>query len=219
MNRDISFRHYRQADLPVCATIAGEAFPLVVGRFVGEDMGKVMKGQIDGSRAMSNYQDLALADGKAVGLIFGRLKREPVLISMCRTLKRLILIMGRFLLGKYGNRRKLIRLVKPGLQALRVLRRNRPASEAEIVLFAVAQEYRGTGIGRALMDRFVSQARCHKATSISVPTDETASFWFYEKYGFTRWSEFHDPMESYCAGRPIKGFIYRLVLGSASGQE
>lgn len=219
MNPRVSFRRYQPTDLPACAGIAAEAFPLVAGRFAGEAIGKAMKGQIDGSGAMSNHQDLALVDGKVVGLIFGRIKREHALIGMRRTLKRLIVIMGRFLLGQYGSRRKLIGLVKPALQALAVLRRNRPASEAEVVLFAVAQEYQGTGIGRALMDRFVREALCHRARSISVPTDETASFWFYQKYGFTRWAEFNDPLESYFAGRPIKGFIYRLALSSEDGRE
>lgn len=219
MSPEISFRHYSGTDLSVCAGIAAEVFPLISGRFAGEDISKVMKGQIDGSLAMSNYQELALADGKVAGLIFGRLERESVLIDMCRTTKRLVLIMGRFLLGRYGSRRKLIKLVKPGLQALTVLRRNRPASEAEVVLFAVAPDYQGIGVGRALMDRLVYQAVRCKARSISVPTDETASFGFYEKYGFQRWAEFNDPLESYCADRPIKGYIYQLILSKADGPE
>ena len=66
------------------------------------------------------------------------------------------------------------------------------------------------------MDRFVRHALRYKVESISVPTDETASFWFSERYGFRRWAEFKDPLESYCADRPIKGFIYQLVLPEAN---
>lgn len=178
-----------------------------------------MTGGIEACHALYNYHELAIADGKVAGLLFGRVKRKPVLLDMCQTLKRLLLIEVRFLLGRYGSRRKLIRLIKPGLQALRALRRNMPASEAEVVLFAVAPEHQGIGIGRALMDRFVHHALKHKVKAISVPTDETASFWFYEKYGFKRCAEYKDPLESYLADRPITGFIYQLLLCKTDAQE
>jgi len=94
-----------------------------------------------------------------------------------------------------------------------------PVSEAEVVLFDVAPEYQGIGIGHALMDRFVRHAAKHKVKAISVPTDETASLWFYEKYGFRRWAEYKDPLESYLADRLIKGFTYLRLLHKADGQE
>ena len=216
MNPEVSFRAYQEADLSVCAGIGVEVFPLVTSRFSGKEVSKVMKGQVDGCHVVSNYRELAIADGEVAGLIFGRVKRRSVLIDICRTLKRLPLISVRFLLGMYGSRRKLIRFLNPCLEQLRVLRRNRPAGEAEVVLFAVAPKYQGIGIGRALMDRFVHHALTYKVKSISVPTDETASLWFYERYGFRRWAEFKDPLESYCADRPIKGFTYQLVLPEAN---
>jgi len=172
----------------------------------------VAEGQIDGSRAISSYHELAIADGEAVGLLFGRVKRKSAPIDMCQTLMRLFSLSVRFLLGKYGSRRKLIRLLRPGLQELRELRRNMPASEAEVVLFAVAPEYQGIGIGRALMDRFVRHALKHKVKAISVATEETASFWFYDKYGFERWAEYESALESYLADKPIKGFTYQLLV-------
>jgi len=217
MNPEVSFRAYQEADLSVCAGIGVEVFPLVTSRFTGKEASKVMKGQIDSCHAVSNYRELAIADRAVAGLIFGRVKRTFVLIDICGTLKRLPLISVRFLLGTYGSRRKLLRFLNPCLEQLRVLRRNTPAREAEVVLLAVAPQYQGIGIGRALMDRFVHHALKHKVKSISVPTDETASFWFYERYGFRRWAEFKDPLESYCAGRPIKGFIYQLLLPEADG--
>jgi len=109
--------------------------------------------------------------------------------------------------------------MNPCLDQLRVLRRNMPAGQAEVVLFAVAPKYQGKRIGRTLMDRFVHHALRCGVKSISVPTDETASFWFYERYGFRRWAEYKDPLESYLADRPITGFIYQLLLHKADGQE
>jgi ribosomal protein S18 acetylase RimI-like enzyme len=219
MNPDIDFRHYRRTDLPACAGIAVEAFPLIPSRFIGEEPSKVMKIQIDSCHAVSNYHELAIVDGEVAGLLFGRVYRKSVLIDMCRTLKRLLLIKVRFLLGRYGSRRKLIKLIKPSLQEARALRKNMPPSEAMVVLFAVAPKHQGIGIGRALMDHFVHHALRYRVKAISVPTDETASFWFYERYGFRRWAEYKDAMQSYLADRPIKGFVYQLLLHEAARQE
>ena len=219
MNPSISFRCCQRTDLPVCASIAVEAFPLNTSRFTGEEASKFMQAQIDGCYAISNYYELAIADGEVAGLLFGRVKQKSVLIDMCQTLKQLLLISVRFLLGRYGSRRKLIRLIKPSLQSLRAFKRNTPAGKAEVVLFAAAPKYQGKGIGHALMDRFVRHALRYKVKAILVPTDETASFWFYERYGFRRWAEYKDPLESYLANRPIKGFIYQLLLCELEGQE
>jgi hypothetical protein len=69
------------------------------------------------------------------------------------------------------------------------------------------------------MGRFVRHALKNKVKAISVATDETANFRFYEKYGFRRWTEYEDPLASYLAGRPTTGFIYQLLLCEADGQE
>ncbi len=214
MSHDIGFRHYLRTDLAACARLCREAFPLVPSKFAGRDIGKVMSGQIDGSRVSSNYYELAVVDREVAGLLFGWVKRGSILVDRWRTLNRLLLIGVRFLLGRYGSRTKLIGIVRPGVQELRALTRNMPDSEAQVLLFAVAPKYHGTGIGRALMDRFVNHARMYRVRSVSVPTDETASFGFYERYGFARWAEYESPLESYLADRPIKAFIYRLQLAS-----
>lgn len=216
MSLRVRFRRYQGSDLSACAGIGVDVFPLVTSRFTGNAAAKVMSGQIDSCHAVSNYAELAIADGEVAGLIFGRIRRPSVTIDMIRTLKRVVQISVRFLLGRYGKRSQLITFLNPCLQQLRVLRKNTPVSQAEVVLFAVAAKHQGSGVGRALMDRFVHHALKHKVESISVPTDETAGFRFYERYGFMRWAEFVDPLASYCAGRSIKGFTYRLLLAEAN---
>jgi len=219
INPEIVFRSYRRKDLPVCTNIAIEVFPLVSNRFTRENASRLMKILIDGCHAVSNYHELAIADGKVVGLIFGWIERKFVMIDMCRTVNRALLILVRLILGRYGSQRKLAGLIKPALLAIRALGKNMPVSEAKVVLFAVAAEYQGIGIGCTLMDHFVCHAAKHKVKAISVPTDETASFWFYEKYGFKKWAGYKGPLESYLADIPIKAFVYLLLLHKAGGQQ
>lgn len=216
MSLRLRFRDYQSSDHSTCATIGVEVFPLVTSRFGGSAVKKVMIGQIDSCRAVSNYAELAIADGEVAGFIFARVKQSSLPVDTVRTLTRIIRVSVRFLLGRYGSRGKLIGYLSPCLRQLRVLRRNTPATQAEVVLFAVAPGYQGSGVGRALMDRLVGHALKHEVKAICVPTDESAGFRFYERYGFGRWAAFTDPLASYCAGRSITGFTYRLLLTQAN---
>lgn len=209
LDAKINFREYHRVDLPDCSQIGVNVFPIYRNRFTGEEINKVMKAHIDSCYTVSTYYELAIMDGKVVGILFGQIKRNFNLINF---LKQLLLIAVRYLRGKYGSRKKLIKFLKPCIQEAKVLGKNIPPSEGEIVLFAVAPISQGKGIGRTLMDRFVYHASMHGISNLSVPTDEIASFWFYERYGFRKWAEYKDPLASYCAGKPITGFSYQLVL-------
>jgi ribosomal-protein-alanine N-acetyltransferase len=60
--------------------------------------------------------------------------------------------------------------------------------EAEILTLAVAREYRGAGIGRALLDQAMSQAELAAAKSVflEVSTRNEAAIALYTKFGFVR---------------------------------
>lgn len=212
MNPKISFRYYHRTHLPACSRIGVDVFPLYKGRFIGEEVSKVMKAHIHSCYAISTHNELAMEDGEVVGFLFGRIKRNFTLIKF---LKQLFLIAVRYLRGKYGSRKKLIKFIMPCIQEAKELNRNMPPTDGQIVLFAVAPKYQGRGIGRMLMDRFVRHALKYGISVLSVPTDETVSYWFYERYGFRRWAEYKDSLLSYCAGRPITAFTYQFVLHKA----
>ena len=73
------------------------------------------------------------------------------------------------------------------------------------------------------MDSFVHHTLRYKFKSVSVPTDKTTSFWFYERYRFKRWAEYHDSLESYLADRPIKAsyinFFYIKQMDESYGVD
>lgn len=224
MNPNIDFRHCHKADLPTCARISIDAFgvdslPLIRRMFTKEEVSKLMVAGMEISYSVSTYSELAIVDKEIVGFIYGQVKRDFTLIDMCRVFKQLLLSLVRFLLGRYGSRRKLVRFMKPSLHEIKEVRRNMPPSDGEVVFFAVCPQYQGRGIGRALMDRFVHHASRRGVNVLSVSTNELSSFWFYESYGFEKWAEFNDPQASYLTDRLIKGFTYRLLLHKTNGAE
>lgn len=83
---------------------------------------------------------------------------------------------------------------------------------AEIYDLTTMEEYRG-GIGRALVDAFVKEARAAGLHRVDVGTDTELAWGFYEKYGFKRVSEF--PLHIYdysLPGKKVTGYIYSLEL-------
>lgn len=74
------------------------------------------------------------------------------------------------------------------------------------------EDFRG-GIGTALMDAFVAEARRCGLKRIDVETDSELSWGFYESYGFRRVREF--PLHIYdysLPGRNVTGYIYSLDI-------
>jgi ribosomal protein S18 acetylase RimI-like enzyme len=220
MSTDIHFRSCARADYPACADVGARAFALDAGALDRNLNGmptSIYKAAVEVCDAVSTYRELAIIDGEVAGFIFGRIDRHFTLIDRCRSVKRYFALLKPFLLGRFGRRRKLVKLLGHLLREEQELRRNAPPSEGRIEYFAVSPEYQGKGVGRKLMDRFVRYAERCGVQALSVFTGESVSFGFYERYGFQRWAEFHSPFASYLHGKPVKGFSYRLALHAGEG--
>lgn len=220
MVADIVFRSCDRADYPACARIGAAAFALDAGALDRNTNGVpagIYEAAVEVSDGGCTYGELAIINGEIAGFIFGRIDRHFSLIDKCYLAKIYLMLFGRFLLGRYGSRGKLIRLVVPLLSEEEELKKNLPPSEGRIEYFAVSPKYQGQGVGRKLMDRFVQHAARWNVQALSVFSGESVSFGFYERYGFQRWAEFHSPFTSYLHKKPIKGFSYRLLLHEGEG--
>jgi len=90
---------------------------------------------------------------------------------------------------------------------------NRPDADADITLVVVDSKFRGMGIGKALVDRFVKVAEDAGAHAVLVYTDDKTSNWrFYEIYGFKKVITFYDGISTYFAGQPANAIYYILNL-------
>lgn len=80
------------------------------------------------------------------------------------------------------------------------------ARHFEVVLFAIHESMRSKGFGKKMMDEAVRRVYARGAAELSLLTDSTMSWQFYERYGFTR-------SHSYPLGN-----AYALATGSTSEQ-
>lgn len=157
---------------------------------------------------------VAEADGRARGVLVGRLR--PRLTTAGRALAASVRMLCRWIAGRY----RLSALAKKHL--FQLFRGSFPyiyfdtSSDAETLLLMSHKEYRG-GIGRALMDAWIAEARSSGAHNASVGTDSTLSWDFYERYGYRRVREFNYTAYKYSLpGEKVKGYIYEIELGMGS---
>ncbi len=91
-----------------------------------------------------------------------------------------------------------------------------PDVDGEILLLMVDADSRGLGIGRKLVDKFLAEAKNLGGKSIRVCTDEASNWRFYKNYGFQRYSDYFDELDSFIHKKSIRGIYYLIDLNKAS---
>jgi len=209
----IQFRPYASSDLARCAELAEQAWPLRY--WMDPDTGDagMMQGYIEWAMQSSTRAEVACDGGKVIGVLIGKIdkqSRDRDAVDFVTDEPRMIF---RVLLGRYGRPRNVLRMICVLLITEMKLLILSPDSDAEIIILIVDKDYRGRGIGRMLVDRFVSAAREAGSSSMLVYTDEQASNWqFYEIYGFKKVATFYDNASTFFNRRPTNGLLYLLEL-------
>ena len=115
-------------------------------------------------------------------------------------------------MGRYGKIAEKYTLLKKFLATELNIDLYTPRVDGVIELFVVDAAYRGKGIGKALVDRFLSAAKSKGAHTVSVYTDLLSNWHFYEVYGFQRMCAFHDELNSYIEQTDVEGYIYLVDI-------
>lgn len=170
-----------------------------------------MRIYVDLSRAASTHLEMACLDNEVAGFLLGRINGDAGGMKRLSAGWSYLKSGSNLLLGRPRLRRPLVFARKFFATELKV-RQCTTDSEAEVVLFVVEAKQRGRGIGRALMDRFVSVVRERQARTITLYTEPLSNWRFYEHYGFTRRATFIDDLDTYFRKEETEGYVYALNL-------
>ena len=215
----LNFRPFHPDDLSACAKFAADAWPAASVLVPGQDVVELMHGFIELARLPSTWLEVACVSDRAVGLLFGRMDSDRTPVTELRMLLSGLRLGCKAILGQYGRIKKPLTLLRKGIATGALVKRRSPAAEAVVELFVVDSEHRGRGIGRALMDRFVTAAKRKGAHTVALHTDQLCNWRFYEKYGFKRWSAFTEIVSSYLKGKNVEGYIYVIEMDDLVGLE
>lgn len=217
---DILFRQYAPSDLATCAKLAEEAWPYGKTMFSGPSNVSTMTGYIRATLIHSNWTEVATISGEVVGFLFGSIHRQQGSKSWLKSLREEISMFSGLLFADYIKPDKALLMLFGITMTELKLAINRPKSDAEIEMLIVSAARRGSGIGKALVDRFIDAARRVQASVITVYTDDKTSNWqFYERYGFRKVATFYDNVSSYYADVDSNGIVYALNINEMKKPE
>jgi GNAT superfamily N-acetyltransferase len=155
---------------------------------------------------------VAEAQGEARGVLFGTLPSGPVDEA------RYVCLVGALMYRRMVSRRREMRpfaravLWRAVSREFLFLSHSPPGRAAEVEALTSQEGWRG-GIGRALMDEFIREARRRGFKRIDLGTDSELNWVFYERYGFTRVAEWpHHAYDFSLPGREVTAYIYSIDI-------
>jgi len=206
---DITFRTYTKDDLIRCAELSVDAWPIVSLIAEKENVITFMQAYVELSLTLSNYTEICCDKEKVAGFLLGSTGKTRISKKEKQENRKLL---WRFITGKYGRIKRRFRFLFAFILSMIKVELLCSRFDGEVVLFVVDREYRGQGIGRALLDHFLKYANEEKLKTIYLSTDVESNWNFYEKYGFKKYRDFYDNGLSVMKGRKTISFIYYYEL-------
>ena len=209
----MSFRNYGFEDRERCAQISASAWPEIFS-FAGEEgEANLMRFMVEFYSATATWQEVACISDKVIGVLFGKVNLDLPRFGRIRTFLTDSHVYLKLLLGHFGKIPKRMKIMRLAISDDKNIRANSPRADGEVTFLVVDEAFRGRGIGRQLMDRFVGYARSKNAKKITVnTTDPVCNLEFYKQYGFRRYSAFRDGLSSYALKSEVKILILELNL-------
>jgi len=200
-----SFREYGPEDLQRCVEITASGWP--------ELTRSIHLASVEWYLGSATWKDVACVSEKAVGVLFGKVNSDVTMSCRLRTVLIQVKVYLKLLFGLYGRLPNRLTYIRTGISDDRRIEANSPAFDGEITFFAVDAAYRGRGIGKALMSRFIDHAKKRGARRVFVYTTDPGSDWtFYETYGFRKDSSFRDGFMSFALKEEVAAIIYAFEI-------
>mgnify|MGYP000342020865 CR=1 FL=1 len=205
----MEYRPYRPKDLDRCTDLAKEAWPIISRVADDQNALPFMRAYVKHNLALSDYAEVCCDGDRVLGFLMGYTKKQKHTPEQKRENSRIFRDVVR---GRYGRvkkqRRLLLSLIISAVKVEILCAR----FDGEVLLFVVDEAYRGHGIGRAMLDRFLRYAAGQGLKTVYLSTDTESNWRFYERYGFTKYRDFYDNGLSVMTGKRMKSFIYYYPL-------
>jgi len=190
---DVQYRAYREEDAPRVKALLDEAF--FISRYAG-GAGPLLDAALEVYLRQiltgSTFSEVAVLDGRVVGVITARVKGEPYLPDRMRNRMIMLANIAKALALGITKWRVVLQYVDFDRAYVRL----RPIAVEkkgdlgdELTVFAVDSSTRGTGIGGRLYGDFCEHLRAAGHSAYYLYTDSLCSVGFYEKRGMERTAE------------------------------
>lgn len=168
-----------------------------------------------GTLIMKNYDQVAEMDGKVVGLLFGKV---PKLKGFMKNAVHVPAAVFHALCLNFGKMERNVLVHMQNIQkAYAQLRKNTGIHfDAELEFFVVHEKSRGHGVGKRLLENYLSFCETHGVKNLYLYTDDNCNFGFYDHNGFTRAGALPVSVELHGGKLEYNNYIYIKKLPQAS---
>jgi len=209
MSESLTFREYEKKDFQRCVEITVHTWPELTGGRAAADL--------EGYLWPTTWRQLACIDNVPVGLLFGTVYSDLGALGRLKVPFKHAAVYTKVLLGLYGKTPDSFAYIMGGIATERDIEGGRPEADGEINFFEIDPAYRGKGIGKELLRRFVEHAVSRGASRLSVNSLEFEDWGFYVKQGFTRLSTtFRDATHSRIRDEETLGYHFVMEIGEQS---
>lgn len=134
-----------------------------------------------------SYGKAAILDGKVVGILLGKDDSEKILFNRFSVLWQLVKSSVSLLFHSTRQmRQQLKNALKISKTEQEMIGAQKKIFTGHIELLIVGKEAQGLGVGKALVDGFISYAVHGNENAVYVQTDTLCNYGFYEHQGFER---------------------------------
>ena len=185
----IEYRPYQRDDADDVKGLINEAFYIHRYASASHLLASALEIYLRDCLASSTYAQVAVVQGRVVGILMGRVEGQPPLPG--RLAHRLQLLAHMVKIGLTGFReRATLRQYFTFDRVYQTLRTKAtvPLTD-ELTLFAVDASTRGHGVGKTLYENYLRHLRHHGRTDFYLYTDSLCTYQFYEKRGMNRAAE------------------------------
>jgi GNAT superfamily N-acetyltransferase len=167
----------------------------------------MLKAFMRGVLLAQNYNLIAELDGKAVGIICGKI---PKLRGFLKNIKHLPSAVYHALCLNFGRDQRRILLGFKDMQMVyaRLLKETKTKFGGELEFFVVHSKSQGLGVGKKLLNEYLQYCKEHDVKNIYLYTDVNCNYGFYEHHGFVRQGTLPVTFELYNGKLTYDNFIY-----------
>ncbi len=100
----------------------------------------------------------------------------------------------RWIIGQFGKRVDAIKTISKFIRSFNEVMADSCKYDNEVKLFFIEENTRGMGLGKNLMNRYISHCKKNSIKSVILMTDEGCNYGFYEHYGFKQINKCHNDL-------------------------
>lgn len=158
-----------------------------------------------------SYGKAAILDGEVVGILLGKRKGQQNMVRRCSILWSLIKSgVSQLFHATTEMRRQLKNALKISKADQKMMAMQKGNFTGHIELLIVGDNTQGLGVGKRLVNDFISYALHGNQNKIYVQTDTQCNYGFYEHLGFERLDSIDLTLTD---GRQITLFLYQYKQG------